>query len=270
MSSRDHAELANPFDRSSVSRRWWPSRRHCRDRAAAARLSGLLLAYEPDRVRAQRHAGGQPRFRSRLCRPAQPWPRPPSTASAPMSRRCSSRARRAVLGGLRARRDVLAGCAGMALSMFAVRSARPLPRDRLARLCRHRAPGAAELDQPDARAARHLRHQAAAGDCAARPAGRRVRRSGQHVLSGRRLCAALLPSARPARPLADRRDPHRHPRGRGLGGFARHQLPGLEGIRVRRSARRSQARPAASTRASSARWFRMPSSSPNRSRSLRW
>src|SRR5262245_1481696 len=50
----------------------------------------------------------------------------------------------------------------------------PLPCDRLAWLCRHRASGAAELDQPDPRPARHLCDQAAARHCAAGAAGHLV------------------------------------------------------------------------------------------------
>ena len=62
----------------------------------------------------------------------------------------------------------------------------------------------------------------------------RFPQSRQSALPRRRICPAELPPARPAHPFADRRDPHRDPRRRSLGGLARDKLRGLEGVRVRR------------------------------------
>ena len=221
MSSRDHTELANPFDRSSVSRRWWLLGAIVTIGLLPLVFQELLLAYKSDRVRAQRHAGHWARFHSRLRRPTEPWPLRVLRHWCLCFDAGHYEARLAILGGVPLR-DRTGGCSGNGFVDVCGPVARPLPCDRLPRLCRHRAPGAGELDQPDARAAWHLRHQAAAGDCAARPAGHLFRQFGEHVLSGRRFRTAFLRSARPARPLTDRRDTHRNPRGRGLSFFARH------------------------------------------------
>jgi len=95
---------------------------------------------------------------------------------------------------------VLAGAAGMALSIFAVR----LRGHYL--FCRHRSPDSAELDQRHAGAARHLRDQAAAADRCAGIARHRVRRLGQPVLLDRWFRVPLVRIARSAGSLADRRD----------------------------------------------------------------
>ena len=64
-------------------------------------------------------------------------------------------------------------------------------------------------------------------------AGDRLRQFGEPVLSVRRLRLAVLPAARPARALSDRRDADGDPRGRSVGGLARDQLHALEGLRIR-------------------------------------
>ena len=117
-----------------------------------------------------------------------------------------------------------AGVAGMISLAVRGAPARPLSGDRLARLRGHRPSDPAELDQPDAGAARHLR------------AFRRRRRSsiaGTSVIDFRNLAAffylvagfALLTylHPRPAGALADRRNADRDPRGRGVRRLARHQ-----------------------------------------------
>src|ERR1700730_10400978 len=112
-------------------------------------------------------------------------------------------------------------------------AARPLPCDRLARFRGHHLSDPAQLDQPHAGAARHLRNSAAAAARVAEAAARRPPRPAQPVLPGGRICAAELSAARPAHPLAGRRGADRDPRGRGLGRLAGNQRRGLEGVRIR-------------------------------------
>ncbi len=186
---------------------------------------------EPDRLRDQRDAGHRPRLYSRLRGTAQSR----SLGVLRHRRLCLDLARHAaryaVLDRLRDRHRTVRRRRHGAVAVRGA-SARPLPRNRVARLCRHRPSGSAELDQRDAGAARHLCDQAAAGDRHMGIADRRIQQFGEHVLPGRRLRAPDLPAARPARALSDRRDPDGDPRGRSVGGVARHQLHALEGVRL--------------------------------------
>ena len=167
MSDRDHAAPALPMARIVLHRRLLVHRRGPDHRAAAPHVPGFLLAREPDRLRDQHHAGHQPRFYSRLRGTAQSR----SLGVLRHRRLCLDvahhAARRAILDCVRARHRIVGRRRNGAVAVRGA-SARPLSRNRVARLCRHRPSGAAELDQPDARAARHLCDQAAAGDC---PAG---------------------------------------------------------------------------------------------------
>ena len=195
-------------------------------------LTGSYWQHQPDGLRHQRAARARPRFHSRLCGPAQSRPVGLLRARRLRLDLADHEARRAVLGRVRGRRRVRRP---LGHDPRAVRGApaRPLSRDRVARLRGDRPPDPAQLDQPDAGPARHLRDPAAARDRDPGTAGDRLPQSGRAVLPGRRLRAARLLPPRPARAFADRRDAHRDPRGRDLGVFARHQRGRLEGVRLR-------------------------------------
>ena len=223
-----------PGQRAALRSRWLGyaagDRGH---RRFAVRLHRYLLAHEPDGLRDQRAARDRARLHPRLCRPAQPRAFGVLRAGRLCLDAADREARHSVLDCVRCGRRLRRHCRNVSLAVRGA-PARPLSGHRLARLCGHRSSDPAELDQPDAGAARHLRHRAAAGDRHWRRGHCRLPQSCRVLLLGRRLRLPVVHPAEPAGALPDRGNVDRDPRGRSVRRFARHQWRGLEGLRLRR------------------------------------